>query len=61
MKLLTTEQAAERLGVSPQRVRMLIKEERLPATRLGRDWLVNEKDLKLVAVRKPGRPPKKKK
>jgi len=58
---LTTEQAAERLGVSPQRVRMLIKEERLPATRLGRDWLVNEKDLKLVAVRKPGRPPKKKK
>lgn len=58
---MTTEQAAERLGVSPQRVRMLIKEERLPATRLGRDWLVNEKDLKLVAVRKPGRPPKKKK
>jgi hypothetical protein len=36
----------------------LIWAQRLPAQKLGRDWFIEEKDLALVANRKPGRPPK---
>lgn len=58
MALLTTAEAAQRLGVSPRRVRALITEERLRAEKKGRDYLINESDLKLVKDRKPGRPRK---
>jgi excisionase family DNA binding protein len=57
MNTLTTEQAAERLGVTPSRVRVLIRSGRLPAQRFGRSHVINEADLKLVAERKTGRPP----
>lgn len=57
--LLTTGQTAERLGVSERRVRAMIKAGRLPSQRIGRDHLIREEDLKLVADRKRGRPPKK--
>ena len=56
MKLLTTAEVAQRLGVHRSRVNVLIKEGRLPAERFGRVLLVNEKDLPLVEKRKPGRP-----
>lgn len=59
MQLLTTKDVAERLGVSIRRVHALIYDERLPAQKYGRDYLINEKDLKLVENRKPGRPSKK--
>lgn len=58
MGLLTTRQAAERLGVSLSRVHQLINEERLPAEKMGRDYVIKEEDLKLVEERKVGRPPK---
>ncbi len=58
MKLLTTADAAARLGVHQTRVQVLIREGRLPAQMLAGTYLINEDDLKLVAVRKPGRPPK---
>ena len=58
MKLLTTKQAAERLGVSIGRIHQLINEGRLPAEKLGRDYVIREEDLKLVEGRKVGRPPK---
>ena len=58
MKLLTTKEVAQRLGVSIRRVQAMITAGRLPATRLGRDYVVNEKDLKIVEIRKPGRRPK---
>jgi excisionase family DNA binding protein len=58
MAMLTTEQAAERLGVTPARVRVLIREGRLPAQSFGRAHMINEDDLNLVADRKPGRPRK---
>jgi excisionase family DNA binding protein len=58
MTMLTTEQAADRLGVTPARVRVLIREGRLPAQSFGRAHMINEDDLKLVEDRKPGRPPK---
>ena len=57
MKLLTTEEAGARLGVSAKRVRQLITENRLPAQRFGRMLLIDETDLRLVKDRKPGRPP----
>ena len=57
-KLLSTTQAAERLGVTVPRVQTLIWEGRLPAQRVGRSYAIAEDDLRLVADRKPGRPPK---
>lgn len=52
--LLSTKDAAARLGITPRRVAALIAAGRLPATKLGRDWLIAEADLALVAERKPG-------
>lgn len=55
---LTTKEAAERLGVSPARVRQLVLAGDLPAEKFGRDLMIKEGDLKLVADRPMGRPPK---
>jgi len=59
MGMITTAEVAARLGVHRSRVNVLIKEGRLPARRFGKIYLVDERDLRLVANRKPGRPPKK--
>jgi excisionase family DNA binding protein len=58
MSLLTTKEVAARLGVTIQRVQALIRDGRLPANKLGRDYVIKEQDLRLVADRKPGRPRK---
>jgi excisionase family DNA binding protein len=58
MNLLTTPEAAERLGVTVTRVQQLIAAGRLPAQKRGRDYFINEDDLKLIEHRKPGRPSK---
>jgi excisionase family DNA binding protein len=58
MGLLTTNEVAERLGVTLPRVHALIKDGRLPAEKMGRDYFIKESDLVLVADRKAGRPPK---
>lgn len=60
MKLLTANQAAEILGVDGSRVRVLIRQGRLPAQKIGRDWVIMEPDFEFVIVRKPGRPKKQK-
>jgi excisionase family DNA binding protein len=57
-ELLTTKEAAERLGVTAGRVRQMIVDGQLPAVKMGRDNFINEADLKLVEGRKPGRPRK---
>jgi excisionase family DNA binding protein len=57
-RLLTTTEAAERLGVNASRIRQLVLQGRLPAQKMGRDLFIDEKDLKLVEDRKPGRPSK---
>jgi len=59
MKLLNTSEAAERLNVTAIRIRQLINEERLPAEKVGRDYVIREADLKLVENRPTGRPKKK--
>jgi excisionase family DNA binding protein len=58
MDFLTTRQAAERLGITPRRVQALVTTGRLPAIKFGRDYMIKEKDLKLVENRKVGRPRK---
>jgi excisionase family DNA binding protein len=55
---LTTTEAAEKLGKTVRHIQWLITEERLPAERVGRDYLIREEDLKLVEGLKRGRPPK---
>ena len=59
MKFINTKAAAEILGVNDSRVRQLILSGRLPAQKVGRDWIIRERDLAKVADRKPGRPRKK--
>ena len=57
--LITTQEAAEMLGVTPRRVLVLIASGRLPARTLGnsRQHLIARADLKLVKHRPNGRPP----
>ena len=57
--MLSTAQAAKKLNITPQRLRVLIDERRLPAMRVGRAYIINSDDLRLVRVRKTGRPKKK--
>jgi len=56
MKLINTAEAARKLGVTANRVRALIHSKRLKASRFGRDWLIDPKDLSAVKKRTPGRP-----
>ena len=59
MKLISTKEAAEKLNVSPIRVRQLIQEGKLKANRVGRDYVIDEKDLESVKTYgKVGRPKK---
>lgn len=44
-ELLTVQEAAKTLKVSPQYVRKLIREEKLAATRIGSQWVIHPKDL----------------
>ena len=55
LDILTTREAAKRLGVSPGRIRQLIAEGRLPARKPGRDLEILESDLPLVMYRPWGR------
>jgi excisionase family DNA binding protein len=57
-ELLTTQQAAERLGITDSRVRQLVLEGRLQAQKFGRSNMIRAADLKAVEGIKRGRPPK---
>lgn len=56
--LLTTEEAALRLGVTSARVRAMILAGRLPAQKFGHVHMIRATDLQVVEDRKVGRPPK---
>jgi excisionase family DNA binding protein len=58
MDFLTTKQVAEKLKITPRRVQALVTSGRLPAIKIGRDYLIKEADLTLVENRKVGRPKK---
>jgi excisionase family DNA binding protein len=55
--LLSTVEAGVELGVTSQRVRMLIKAGRLPAKQVGTNYIIRRGDLAKVRHRKAGRPP----
>ena len=57
-KYLTTDEAAERLGLSAVRIRQLANDGRI-GTKIGRDWLFTAEELDAFATqeRGPGRPP----
>jgi excisionase family DNA binding protein len=54
MDQLTTQQAGTILGVSAQRVLALIRDGRLPAAKVGRDWLIARQDLEKFEKRPQG-------
>ena len=56
--MITTKEAAKRLGVSRVRVQQFITEGRLPAIKIGRDLWIDERDLMMVQRRPTGRPPR---
>ena len=63
MSLVTTKEAAQILGVTPVRVRQLIKEKRLAAEKHGRDHLLQDREVERFKRHgrrsglKGGRPP----
>jgi excisionase family DNA binding protein len=58
-QILTIRQIAEELNISVQRVHQLIKEDRLKAEKIGRDWVVASAALTdNVRNRSIGRPAK---
>ena len=55
---ISTTDAAEKLGITRQRVLQLIESGRLPASLFANVYMIREADLKLIETRTPGRPPK---
>lgn len=53
---ITTEQAAARLGITPRRVRALITAGRLKAKKIGRDYVIDTRQLDKFIPLPPGRP-----
>lgn len=57
---MTVNEAAEYLGISPQRVRALIKAQKLPAVKRGRDWWIQKRIVETFAQQeRPAHRPKK--
>jgi len=59
MSLMSVKEAARKLDVTVGRVHQLIQSGRLPAEKLGSQYVIRLEDLKLVETRKAGRPVKK--
>lgn len=60
MEYLTTQEAAERLGLSKRQVQTLIKRGQLPAEWLGHIWAIRPADADAFQRRPVGRPRKSK-
>jgi excisionase family DNA binding protein len=50
--VVTVAQAAALKGVPPDTVRRRIKRQKLPAIRMGREWLIKKKDLEAWTVQR---------
>lgn len=57
-KLLSTTEAAARLGISRRTVQLACESGEIRATKVGRDWLIAEKALNSFTPRHRGRPRK---
>lgn len=53
---LTISEVAARLGITATRVRLLVRQGRIPARRFGRAWVIAETDLDQYQPRPQGRP-----
>ena len=58
MEKMTVEQAAKKLGVSTARIGQYIANGALPASKFGRQWVIDPKVLDSFTRRPRGRPPK---
>lgn len=56
MRSTTTKGAANTLGVTNRRIRALIKAGKLKATKNGRDWIIEEREIEKIRNRPNGRP-----
>ena len=56
MNNLTTQEAADILGVTVRTVRRAIKRGQLKATKRGRDWFIEAESLKNYTFSKGGKP-----
>lgn len=50
---LTLPQVARLLGLNPSTIRLWVNEERLPAERVGRRWMVRRGDLEQMLAEQP--------
>lgn len=57
-KLISVSEAAEKKGVSRQRIVFYIQKGRLPAQLIGAQYVISESDLNKLEVKSVGRPPK---
>jgi excisionase family DNA binding protein len=57
-ELLTTAEAADRLGLTQRAVQKMIEAGRLAARKVGRDYLISPAALEHIPRQAPGRPPK---
>ena len=57
MRMMTTEQAAQELGVGAPTIRKAIRQKRITAQKLGRDWIViDDEKFQNFKPGKAGRP-----
>jgi excisionase family DNA binding protein len=49
--MYTVKEASEKLGISPDQVRRLLRKDEIKGEKLGRDWLVFSLDYNLHSVR----------
>jgi len=54
--MLTTTEAAARLGISTRRVRVLAEQGRIRGEKVGRDWVLDEESVAGFHRQPPGRP-----
>lgn len=52
-ELLTLAEIAESLGMNPSSVRLWVHQEWLPATKMGRSWVVRREDLEQLLADRP--------
>ena len=53
-EMLTAREAADLLRLSPQTIALYIKQEKLPAVKVGRSWLIRRAEVERILAGPPG-------